>query len=42
MTIYSGHWGWQAVDAVPFTFAAVGMELEYEQGEFRKAKDWEV
>jgi hypothetical protein len=27
MTIYSG-WGWQAVDAKAFTFAAVGMELE--------------
>ena len=42
MTIYSGQWGWQTVDTEPFTFAAVGMELEYELGGFQKAKDWEV
>jgi hypothetical protein len=30
--------GWHAVEAEPFTFAAVGMELEYELGEFRNGK----
>jgi hypothetical protein len=34
--------GWQALDAEAFTFAAVGMELEYELNGIQTAKDWEV